>query len=143
MNRRCVLQYFAGGGALLATGCTALGNDPGAFNFAIVNRREQSYHVTFTLWNDDGDEIIDGAVDLAPRPPEEKYTELDFPDLLRVTNGDEIEARVEVGGKTYEGTYEITCNDSENAENNFFFRIRSPGAPTDSENGMGFFGSEC
>lgn len=143
MNRRQVLQHLLGGGALLTTGCTVLREDPESFNFAIVNRREQSFHVAFTLWDNNDEVIVDGAVDLASRPSEEEYTVLDFPDIVRVNNGDEIQARVEVDGETYEKTYEITCNRSKNAENNFFFQIRSPGAPTDSETGMEFAGSEC
>ncbi|QLD86160.1 hypothetical protein HWV23_10635 [Natronomonas halophila] len=143
MNRRRVLQHLLGGGALLTAGCTVFGENPGAFTFALVNRREQSFHVEFTLWGDNDEVIIDGAVDLASRPPEEEYTVLDFPNLVHVTNGDEIEAQVTVDGETYEQTHEITCNQSENAENNFFFRIRSRGAPTESETGMEFAGSEC
>lgn len=143
VNRRRVLQYLVGGGALVTTGCSVPEEDSGAFNFAIENRRERSFHVAFTLRDDDGEIIIDGAVDLASRSPEEEYTVLDVPDLVPVTDGDEIEARVEVDGETDEQTYEITCTRSENAENNVVFQIRSPGAPTDSETGMEFAGSEC
>lgn len=92
MNRRRVLHGIASGGALLSAGCVSIGEDPGPFNFGIVNRREQSHHVEFTLWDDADDVIIDGSVDIAPRPPGDgEYTLLDFPGLIRVTNDDEID----------------------------------------------------
>ncbi|EMA65504.1 hypothetical protein C468_05968 [Halorubrum kocurii JCM 14978] len=144
MNRRPFLQQLAVGGALLTAGCTAIREEPGPFNFGIVNRREQSYHVEYTLWDDAGEIVIDGSVDIAPRPPDGgEYTVLDFPDLIRVTNGDEIDARIQIDGETFEDTYEVTCNRSENAENNWFFQIRHPDGPTTSETGMEFNGSEC
>ncbi len=144
MNRRRFLRRFTAGGALLTAGCTAIGEAPGPFNFGIVNRRERPYHVEYTLWDDADEVVIDGSVDIAPRPPDEgEYTVLDFEDLVRVTNGDEIGARIRVAGETFEDTYEVTCNRSENAENNWFFQIRHPDAPTTSETGMEFDGSRC
>lgn len=144
MNRRQALQLFAGSSALLMAGCNSLGEDPGPFNFAIVNRREQSYSAEFTV-RDDADEIlIDGSVDIAASPPGDgEETVLNFDELTQVTNGDSINVRIQVAGETYEETYEVTCNQSENAQNNFFFRIRHPEAPSSSETGMEFAGSEC
>lgn len=144
MNRRQFLQQVSCGCVLLTTGCASLGREPGSFNFAIVNRREQSYHATFTVWNDDDEIIIDGSVDIAAKPPsDEEYTVLNFDDLTDVTNGDTIDVRIQIDGETFEGTYEVTCNESENADNDFFFRIRHPEAPSSNESGMEFTGSEC
>jgi hypothetical protein len=63
--------------------------------------------------------------------------------LIRVKNGDEIEVQVQVEGETYRGTYEVSCNQSDNAENSYFFRIRHPGSHTDTGEGMEFSGSRC
>lgn len=144
MNRRQVLQQLAGGSVLLTAGCTFIGEDPGPFEFAIVNRREQPYQVEFTVWDDDDDVLTDGVVDIAVRPPKDgEYSVVAFEDLTRVSNGDTIDVRIQIDGETFEGTYEVTCNRSENAENNFFFQIRHPDAPTETESGMEFNGSEC
>lgn len=143
MNRRRFLQRLAGGSVLLTAGCTAIGEDPGPFNFAIVNRREQPYHAEFTV-RDNDDILIDGSVDIAARPPGDgEYTVLNFDNITQVMNGDTIDVRIQLAGETFEETYEVTCNQSENAENNFFFQIRHPEAPTSSETGMEFAGSEC
>lgn len=141
MNRRRVLQQVAVGGALLTAGCTTLLEEPRPLNFAVVNRRQRSYHLEFIVWDDDG-EVLDGVVDIAPRPPGDgEYTVLQFPDLTRVRNGDVIEIRVRVAGETFEESYEVTCNESERAENDVFFRIRHPDAPTANDSGMEFSGS--
>ncbi|WP_147376705.1 hypothetical protein, partial [Halopiger aswanensis] len=118
MDRRQVLQQIAGASILLTAGCTTILENSGSFHFAIVNHREQQYHVEFTV-SDNSDEIlIDGAVDIAPRPSgDEEYTALDFPDLTRVTNGDIIDAKVKVGGNIFEESFEITCNNNQNAPN--------------------------
>jgi hypothetical protein len=143
MNRRQFLSQFVAGGALLTAGCTTIGETPEPFNFAIVNRRERPYTVAFTLWDDD-EVLLDGVVDIAARPPgDDEYTTLQFDDLARVTNGDTIDVRVEVDGETFEGTYEVTCNESKTAENDLFFRIRHPDAATASETGMEISGSKC
>jgi hypothetical protein len=144
MNRRQALQLFAGSSALLMSGCNSLGEDPGPFNFAIVNGREQSYFAEFTVQDDDREILIDGSVDIAASPPGDgEETVLNFDKLTQVTNGDSINVQIQVAGETYEETYEVTCNQSENAQNNFFFRIRHPEAPSSSETGMEFSGSEC
>jgi len=144
MNRRQALQLFAGSSALLMAGCNSLGEQPGPFNFAIVNLREQSYSAEFTVRDDDDDILIDGSVDIAASPPGDgEATVLNFEELTQVTNGDSIDVRIQVAGETYEESYEVTCNQSEKAQNNFFFRIRHPEAPTSSETGMEFAGSEC
>jgi hypothetical protein len=144
MNRRQALQLLVGSSALSMAGCNSLGKDPGPFNFAIVNLREQSYSVEFTVRDDDDNILIDGSVDIAASPPGNgEETVLNFDELTQVTNGDSINVRIQVAGETYEETYEVTCNQSENARNNFFFRIRHPEAPSSSETGMEFAGSEC
>jgi hypothetical protein len=79
--------------------------EPGPFNFGIVNRREQAYNVEYTLRDngDGGEVIIDGSADITPRPPDPGgRTVLAFEDLVRVTDGDEIHTRVQVDGKTFE-----------------------------------------
>ncbi|QKY20323.1 hypothetical protein B4589_007995 [Halolamina sp. CBA1230] len=140
MHRRQVLASLASGGSLLAAGCAVPGTEPGPFDFAIVNFRQQSFHVAFTLRHD-GDVLVDGAVDVAARPSDEEYTVLRFADLDRVTNGDTIDAELTVDGELFETSYEVTCNRSENAGNELYFRIRDPEATTDS--GMAFAGDEC
>lgn len=142
MNRRRFLRKVASGGALLTAGCTSIREDPGPFNFGIVNRREQEYHAEFTVWDDADEVVIDGFVDIPARPPaDEERAELFFDDLLSVTNGDRIDVRIGIDDETFEETYEVTCNRSENAENNLFFHIRHPEAPTSEK--MEFSGSEC
>lgn len=145
MNRRQVLQQLAAGSILLTTGCTAIFEKPSPFHFAIVNRREQHYHVEFTVRDDSDNLLIDGSVDIASRSfgDEEEYSALDFPNITQVTNGDIINAQVQIAGETFEETFEVTCNRSENAENNLFFQIRHEDASTLSEPGMEFAGSEC
>ncbi|MFC7135396.1 MULTISPECIES: hypothetical protein [Salinibaculum] len=145
MKRRQALQYLAGGGTVLLAGCSSFSEDPGPFTFAIVNFRERQYHAEFAIRDDDDELIRDGFVDIAPSPPGDgEFSALSFDNLPPVTNGETIDVAVDIDGKTFEETYEITCNQSENAENNFFFRIRHPGAAnTDTESGMGFFGSRC
>lgn len=146
MKRRRLLQGLTALAATFTTGCTSVTEEPGPFNFGIVNRREQAYNVEYTLRDGggDGEVIIDGSADIAARPPDpSERTVLAFEDLVRVTDGDEIHARVQVDGRTFEETYTVTCNQSENAENNWFFQIRHPEAPADTELGMEFNGSEC
>jgi hypothetical protein len=143
VNRRQYLQHIAIGGVPLVAGCGSIGEDPGPFNFAIVNRRERSYHVEFTLWDDADEIIVDGAVTIAAKPPGDDYTVLQFDDLTRVTNGDTIDVRIRTAGTTFEATYEVTCNQSATAENNFFVRFRHLNAPTETEEGIEFSGSEC
>lgn len=144
MNRRRLLQRLGTGGMLFTAGCASVGEKPRPFDFAVVNRRERSYHVEFTLWNDADETVVDGAVDIAPRPPaDEEYTRMSFDDIARVTNGDSIEARVRTAGETFEETYDVTCNRSGNAENTLVFSIRHPDAPDADGSGMEFRGSEC
>ncbi|PAU83298.1 hypothetical protein CK500_10935 [Halorubrum salipaludis] len=144
MHRRRFLRRFAAGGALLTAGCSALRGPGVPFRFAVVNRRERAYHVDFTLRTSHGDALVDGAADVAPRPPgDDEYAELTVEDLARVRNGDEIDARVRVDGRTYEETYEVTCAESDAAESALFFRIRHPEAPASNPTGMEFGGSEC
>jgi hypothetical protein len=144
MNRRRALQLFASSNALLIAGCTSLGEQPGPFNFAIVNLRERSYAAEFTVRKGADTILLDGDVDIAASPPGDgEKAVLHFDELTQVTNGDVITVRIQIDGETYEETYEVTCNQSETAQNNFFFRIRHPEAPTSSETGMEFAGSEC
>lgn len=138
MRRRRLLHGFAAGVALSAAGCLSLGEPTAPLHFAIVNRRDRSYAVEFTLRHA-GETVVDGAADIAPRPLGDEYTALRVDDLTRVANGDEIDARVRVGGETFEHTYEVSCSRSETAGNELFFDIPHPEASTD----MGFRGSEC
>ena len=109
MIRRCLLQRLGGGGILLTAGCASVGETPRPFDFAVVNRRERSYHVEFTLWNDADETLVDGAVDIAPRPPGgDEYTRMSVDDIARVTGGDSIEARVRTAGETFEESYAVT-----------------------------------
>ena len=143
MKRRRALQLLAGCGTGLLAGCSSFGEDPGPFTFAIVNFRDRRYHAEFSIKYDDS--IRDGFVDIAPSPPGDgEFSALSLSGLPRVTNGDTIDVRITIADQTFEETYEVTCNQSDHAENNLFFRIRNPGAAnTENESGMGFFGSEC
>ena len=144
MKRRQVLQQFASGSLFLMAGCSAFGEESGSFTFAIVNRRERHYRAEFTIWNDSDEIIRDGYADIAARPPGDgEFTALSFDNLPRVRNGDTITVRINIDEETFEETYEITCNQSEHAENNFFFQIRRPGAANTNESGMEFTGSRC
>jgi hypothetical protein len=138
MQRRHLLGGLAAGVALPAAGCLSLGEPTAPLQFAVVNRRQRSYAVEFTLRHA-GEVVLDGAADIAPRPPDEEYTALRFDDLAQLANGDEIDARVRVGGETFDHTYEVSCSRSETAENDLFFDIPHPDASTS----MGFRGSEC
>ncbi|APX98430.1 hypothetical protein [Natronorubrum daqingense] len=142
MNRRQILQQIAGSSVLLTAGCSSIGENPGPFHFAIVNLRDQHYYVEFAVWDDSDTLLTDGAVDIAPRGDDE-YTALDFENVAEVTNGDVITAEVEVAGETFEEAFEVTCNKSDNADNNLFFRIRHPDVSTPTGTGMEFSGSEC
>ena len=141
MHRRQVLASLASGGSLLAAGCAVPGAEPGPFDFAIVNFRRESFHAAFTLRHD-GETLVDGAVDVAARPSGQEYSALQFDDLDRVTNGDTIEAEVTVAGESFTTSYGVTCNRSETAGNELYFRIRDPEATT-TDSGMGFAGDEC
>lgn len=141
MHRRQVLASLASGGSLLAAGCAVPGTDPGPFGFAIVNFRQQSFHVAFTLRHD-GETLVDGAVDVAARPSDEEYTVLRFDDFARVSSGDAIDAQVTVDSESFTTSYEVTCNRSETAGNELYFRIRDPEATT-TDSGMEFAGDVC
>jgi hypothetical protein len=87
--------------------------------------------------------VIQGSDDFPTAKDRESVAGLYFENLIRVKNGDEIEVQVQVEGETYRGTYEVSCNQSDNAENSYFFRIRHPGSHTDTGEGMEFSGSRC
>lgn len=142
MNRRQALRTVAGGSMVAAAGCLFADEPTEPFNFAIVNRRRQRYAAEFTLRDGSDDVIVDGSVDIPPRPPaDEEQSKLVFNELVQVSNGDTVAVQIEIDGESFEETYEITCVGNDNAENNFVFRIRHPEAP--SSNGMEFAGSEC
>ena len=141
MHRRQFLASLASGGVFLSAGCAAPGAEPGPFGFAIVNFRDQQHHVTFSLQHG-GETLVDGAVDVAARPAEEEYSVLRFVDLARVTNGDTVDAQITVDGDPFSTSYEVTCNRSEDASNELYFRMRDP-ATTTTESGMAFAGDDC
>lgn len=138
MRRRPFLEALAAGSSLLAAGCVSLREDPGPFDFGISNWRDRQYTADFVLRKNDA-RLLDGRVDVpAKRPSDEGPVGVLLEDVTRVTDGDVIEARINLSGSEFEGRYEVSCNRRERAENNFFFRIYS-----DEDRGMEFEGSEC
>lgn len=138
MRRRSFLLSTSTCGFLLGSGCVTLGEDAGPLTFGISNWRNRRYMADVRLRKGD-DAILDGRFDIpAKQPTDEDPVGVLLEDIVRVTNGDTVEARVQLDGDEFTGRYEVSCNQSENAENNFFFRIYSS-----EDRGMEFTGSEC
>lgn len=138
MDRRRALRTVGSAGVALAAGCSAIFEDAGPFHFGITNWRERTYRAELLL-EKNGETVVDGRFDIAANgPAHEEPPGIYLQDVARVTNGDDINARVVLDGDTYRGHYEVTCNRRDGSRNNFFLYIRSgePGEIT-------FSGSEC
>lgn len=139
MRRRQLLSGLAAAGGAVTAGCASLraGSEP--FTFGISNWRDRSYTADVVLRKNDERTLFDARVDVpARRPTDDEPPGILVRDLTAVSDGDVVDARVDVDGREFETAYEITCSHSGNAENNLFFRIFS-----DEEREMRFDGSEC
>lgn len=139
MRRRQLLSGLAATAGAATAGCASLRAASEPFTFGVSNWRDRSYTAEVVL-RKNGDRILfDARVDVpAHRPADDDPRGILVRDLTAVSDGDVIDARVDVDGREFETAYEITCSHSENAENNLFFRIFS-----DEDRGMRFDGSEC
>lgn len=139
MNRRGFLKTVGCGSVASTAGCSSILEDSGPFHFGITNWREREYAAQLSLRKNDEEDLIDGRFDIAANGPDyEEPPGIYLQDVTRVKNEDTINARVVLDDESYRGSYEVTCNQREGSENNFFLYIRS--AETSE---IEFGGSEC
>lgn len=139
MNRRVFLSTVASGSLVLTAGCTAVLEDPGSFDFGISNWRERDFTAELVLRKNETEALVDGRFDIAANNPDrEDAPGIYLEDITQVRNGDTIGAQVTLDGETYRGTYEVTCNQVEDFDNDYFLRIYS-GDPGE----ISFAGSKC
>jgi hypothetical protein len=139
MDRRTFLATVGSGTLVLTTGCSAVLEEPGPFDFGIINWRQRAYAAEVVLRKNDGEKLVDGRFDIAANGPDrEDPPGIYLRDVTRVRNGDTVDARVVLDGETFRGSYEVTCNRTDGFGNDFFLRIYS-GEPSEID----FSGSEC
>ncbi|MFP9191585.1 hypothetical protein [Natronosalvus vescus] len=137
MERRALLGTL---GLVTTSGCLSVLRDSASVTFEIVNFRAERFTADVTLRRD-GAVVLDGFVDIPAREPDEDASGLSLQTLESVSNGDAIDARVEIDGREYESRYEITCSGSDRAANTFQFTIWS--SEDRGDDGMAFEGSTC
>ncbi|MFP8888182.1 hypothetical protein ACLI4U_00205 [Natrialbaceae archaeon A-CW2] len=135
MKRRALFGTL---GLIVTSGCLSILAESAPVTFEIVNFRAERFTADVTLRHDSA-VVLDGFVDIPAREPDEDAAGLSLQVLENVSNGDAVDARIEIDGREYEDRYEITCSESDRATNTFQFTIWS----SEDRGGMEFGGSTC
>lgn len=132
VSRRNLLHTAAGASTVLLAGCLLDGSESFPLSVSVVNARDERFSAEMHLEDEDGAVLFEGSFDVPARVGDRAVME--FEEVATVSDGEDVQARVEIDGRTYEAGQTVTCSGGRPAS--AFRHVIYPGEEAGDGTGM-------